>query len=409
MSDKFQIGEYWLSQQRGSPHWYATWRAPGRTKRASLAKTGKKSGLDTTDFEQAKEALADWIATEVRTKDAAPADVRLAPLLVRYLEEVADKKPSASQNRYCAGFVADHYGLLFLNEITTNKQRDVLRTLHKEKGFSVGTLNRIQAALSAALGYARQENEIIAAPKIILSKAKIADIVEAGEKEPERRLSMPELAELIDAIESEHVFRYVILAITTAARPDAITDLMPGPGQLNFNDKLIRLNPPGRYQTKKFRPVIPMAKVIERWIPLWISEDADAQKERGKIGPIPLVNYHGKPVENPKKAIRVTAMRAKLMKVDDMDMRRNVTPYTLRRTVGRVLRQKHVPMADIAAFMGHKMRGFDTTEIYADPSPDFLEKPKEAIDSMIRELNKLTKRALLPQPQAVKADQKRTK
>jgi len=409
MPDKFQIGEFWLSRQKGSPHWYATWRSDGRTQRKSLAKTGKKSGLDTTLFEASKEALALFIATEVRSKDATPEELRLAPLLLRYLEEVADTRPSAEANRYCAGFVADHYGLCFVSEITSNKQRDVIKALRKEKSFSVGTINRIQACLSASLNYARAEGEIIAVPQIILSKTKIGDIIEAPEKEPERRLSMKELATFFDAIESEHVFRYTLLALTTAARPDAITDLMPGPGQLNFDDRLIRLNPPGRFQTKKFRPVIPMANTIERWLPIWIAQDELAQKERRKISPIPIVNYHGKPVSNPKKAIRVTAMRAGLMQTDENDLRRNLTPYTLRRTVGRVLRQKHVPMADIAAFLGHKMRGFDTTEVYADPSPDYLEKPREAVDEMIRELDKLTKRALLPKPKFVNTDQKRTK
>jgi len=256
--------------------------------------------------------------------------------------------------------------------------------------------------LSASLNYARSEGDIATVPQIILSKSKIADIVKAPEKEPERRLSMKELAIFLDTIKSEHVFRYTMIALTTSARPDAITDLMPGPGQLNFDDRLIRLNPPGRYQTKKFRPVIPMAKTLERWLPIWTTQDVEDQKKRDVIAPIPIVNYFGKPVDNPKKAVRHTAINAGLMKSYTNDMRRNVTLYTLRRTVGRVLRQKHVPMADIAAFMGHKMRGFDTTEIYADPSPDYLDKPRDAVDEMILELDQLTNRALLPQPKVVK-------
>lgn len=48
-------------------------------------------------------------------------------------------------------------------------------------------------------------------------------------------------------------------------------------------------------------------------------------------------------------------------------------------------------------------------EISADPSPGFLDKPRQAIDEMIRELDQLPNRTLLPQPKAVQADQKRTK
>ncbi|WP_281641260.1 hypothetical protein, partial [Acetobacter orientalis] len=56
MQERFQIGEYWLSQVKPASIWHITWydKAARQTRRKSL-------GI--SDFEAAKTKLAQWVLT----------------------------------------------------------------------------------------------------------------------------------------------------------------------------------------------------------------------------------------------------------------------------------------------------------------------------------------------------------
>ncbi|MBB4284971.1 hypothetical protein [Roseospira goensis] len=66
---------------------------------------------------------------------------------------------------------------------------------------------------------------------------------------------------------------------------------------------------------------------------------------------------------------------------------RTVTPYTVRRSMARLLRARGVPMADTAAWLGHSLRGMATTEEYADVDPTFLHVPRGVIDDLAAEID----------------------
>ena len=61
-----------------------------------------------------------------------------------------------------------------------------------------------------------------------------------------------EFGRFIDGLGSrqEPVFRFIIIALNTWARPEAITDLRVQ-DQIDFRNGLVDLNPPGRRQTDK--------------------------------------------------------------------------------------------------------------------------------------------------------------
>ena len=52
----------------------------------------------------------------------------------------------------------------------------------------------------------------------------------------------------------------LMILIGTACRPEAALELTGA--QLDFEDRLIDLNPRGRAQTKKFRPVVKMPEAL---------------------------------------------------------------------------------------------------------------------------------------------------
>lgn len=62
-----------------------------------------------------------------------------------------------------------------------------------------------------------------------------------------------------------------------------------------------------------------------------------------------------------------------------------VTPYSFRHTVARWLRKEGVSPWEVGAQLGHKMPGYNITEMYASASPDYLEKSSAAIEKLLRE------------------------
>ena len=61
-----------------------------------------------------------------------------------------------------------------------------------------------------------------------------------------------------------HLLRFCIISLNTLARPDAVLDLSPM--QVDIKRRLIKLNPDGRRQTKKYRPVVPISETLLPWM-----------------------------------------------------------------------------------------------------------------------------------------------
>ena len=62
------------------------------------------------------------------------------------------------------------------------------------------------------------------------------------------------MAALLDATQADHLYMFVMLALNTLSRPGALLELRRE--QCSLVDRLIFLNPEGREQTRKFRPVV---------------------------------------------------------------------------------------------------------------------------------------------------------
>ena len=382
MRGAFELGGYWLDREPGRPGWYAYWydRRARKTRRRSL-------GREDLGLEAAKLAISEFVLKRSRPRDAEPEQVRLAVIMDAYLTEVSDRKPSADQARYAARYIAGFFGGELVSDLTPQRQREFIRHLGG-KGHSPRYVSRTMSVLSAAIGHARAEDVLKHAPRIILAIKDIEPEIGAAAPESFRRLSLEELGAFLDAIRADHVWRYTLLALTTLARPDALTELLKA--QVDLETGIIHLNPRGRVQTRKHRPIVPICATLRPWLAVW--------KQDGKS--LHLVHYKkGRPVGNPKKAVRETAIRAGLMpkgKQDDVTM--NVTPYTLRRSMAREMRRRGVPLEQIEALLGHKARGHETTEIYADVVPDTLKTATSAIDNILGELQAHTHKTLRPAP-----------
>ncbi len=186
-----------------------------------------------------------------------------------------------------------------------------------------------------------------------------------------------EMARLFDAAKSRHALTYLMIATCTLARPAAVLDLRGA--QFDEEHKRINLNPPGRKQNKKFRPILAAAPSLLPWL---TRTSSPGQR---------FVSYGGAPIKSIKTLWDLMRDEAGL---DD-----RVTPYSIRHGMAREMRKRKVPGEQISIFLGHLPKGSDaTTSIYAPYDPDYCSEAITAIESVLSEIRKHLKRANIDQP-----------
>lgn len=123
---------------------------------------------------------------------------------------------------------------------------------------------------------------------------------------------------------------------------------------MDFEFGLIDLNPPGRTQNKKRRPVVRL--------PEFLRPIVDALPEG------PLVQYRGNKIKEPKNAFRKARARVKLPAT--------VNTYSFRHGVSKWMRAKGVPKWEVEGQLGHRK---GTTDRYATVDPAYLQNALAAI------------------------------
>ena len=151
---------------------------------------------------------------------------------------------------------------------------------------------------------------------------------------------------------------FVVASLCTIARPDSIVDICVAPDREQWfpGSPTLDLNPFGRAQTNKYRPVIPVMPALDAWLMAELTAyhalDPNARKGAGY-----LVNYYGSPVLNVKRAW--STMLTEL----GLPTGREWKPYLLRHSLATILRNRGVVKWDLEGFMGHDVTS--TTETYA--------------------------------------------
>jgi integrase len=126
---------------------------------------------------------------------------------------------------------------------------------------------------------------------------------------------------------------------------------------VDFERGTLNLNPVGRLQTAKRRPVVPMSDLCR-------AELEAAYEARQSIY---VIERGGKKVANIKKAFAAASVRSGV----------HATPYTLRHTGAVWKAEDGVPMEELGQLMGHE--DVQTTfQHYARFSPDHLRRAANA-------------------------------
>jgi len=366
-----QIGAYWLSKRPGrsgpDDSWYRTWYDAGtrQTRRLSLG---------TANFHEASLALAQWVIESGQSNsDTRPESVLIDQVLLSYWREHAQKLASAKTAWNGLAYWQEFWRGKAVADITPAEQRR-FRAWLAEKDIGLGGIDRILADGRAALNRAVKWQELTKAPHIF----RIQSEADRRSREPMGRPVVPmEIARLMDAAKSRHMLAYLVIAANTLGRPAAILDLRRA--QFDATHSRIDLNPPGRPQNKKFRPLLAVTPTLLPWLQM---EREPTQR---------YVTYRRQPLKSIDTAWELLCKEAGL---DD-----RVTPYSIRHGMAREMRKRKVPLEQISAFLGHLPKNSDaTTSIYAPYDPDYCSEAVAAIESVMGEIRSHLRRANIDQP-----------
>lgn len=225
--------------------------------------------------------------------------------------------------------------------------RDMAQRYAADRGMSEATIRYELGMLSVSLRWAAREGHIPMAPEIWRP---------APAERRERHLTRSQFEKWFNEVKAPHARLYVELGLATMARPTAILELTWD--RVDFERGTVDLNPRGRRQTRKRRPVVPL------------NDDAlaalgEAYKARQSSH---VIERGGKQVKSVKKAFQAASERAGI----------HVTPYTLRHTGAVWAAEAGVSMAELAQFMGHDDSS-TTEKHYARFSPGHLRRVADAV------------------------------
>lgn len=379
--EQFEYGGYWLGTEAAGPgaiyyrYWYPR---DGRRK-------VRRASLGTSDWEGAKNALIAHVQIQDAPKDQEPEGVYLAVMLERYFRDVTDRKPSAEQARIAGQVLLQFFGEEeVLGAIDVERQRDFIRAMDAEHDHSVSYIARNLSVLSAAKNHALKEGLIKYAPVVLSAPGTVASILERDTPRPRQWIpSVQQIGEMFDWLKddprAEHLFWYAIGALNTGARPAAVLDLTRQ--QFQWEHGLIDLNPPGRrQQPSKWRPTIKAPSSIWGW----------AKHRKGWTR---WVSYTKKDRALPSMRNMARRLRA------DLGWTEYVT-YSLRHFVATQAydRMRQAGIADAkeqtAYLLGHRGEMSGTTDRYIKYSADFMSATVAAIDAMMADVQRHTRRDL---------------
>jgi integrase len=271
-------------------------------------------------------------------------------LLARDWTLHARHQASAEMHYYVRrDYLGPEFGHLAVSELTLDVQ-EKLRDRLLAAGKKPSHVSWVFSSLGGALRRARDRRELIDYPKIIK--------ITLPEPREQRVLSAAEIAALLEHA-PPHLVTFIMIAICTAGRPEAILELTRQ--QIDLEHRLLHFNAPGRVQTKKRRATVPIVDALAEILV--------------EVRSFYVIEYLGQPVRSIKTALRDTATRAGIDPA-------GLSPKTFRHTVAVELRRRGVPEWECMGLLGHR-GGSRVTEVYARYRPDHLSEASAAISAFV--------------------------
>jgi integrase len=344
--------------------YYICWTENGRPLRKS---TGE------SDPGRAETVFADWLAERRRARisdrPGDPAQVRVVDVLADYAAEHGHEVASPQTIAYLVEPLQAFFAADTMATLTTNRVKAYWAWRHEhsvttladnttaivERGAGDGTIIReLAGTLRPAIKHAIQQNRLAQGEYYIpvpqappgrdywLTRKEAARLLWETRRDPQARLHLP---------------FYVLIGLYTGQRRGAILDLTWQ--QIDLVRGVINFNPPGRQQTNKRRPIIPVPRSLL----------AALRRAHRRASSPYVIAYQGEPIASVKTAFNKAAARAGIP---------DCTSHTMRHTAGTWMAQRGVPMWQVAGYLGHSVAR--TTELYAHHHPDHLKAAKAAME-----------------------------
>jgi integrase len=248
----------------------------------------------------------------------------------------------------------DRFGPMLVEDIS-----DAVIAAHtkarRAAGIQDGTIRSELGRLRIVLNWAKKQKLIAEVPKIELPKMPASTVP---------HLTREEVTKLINAAEG-HLKLYVIVAVTTGARDEAIRDLTWD--RVDFSANVIRLKDPAVTYNQKGRPDVAMNSMVLTALV------AEAQKimQTGDKLQGPVIRYHNHRVGSVKKSLAAAGRRAGIL--------HHVHPHMLRHTAAVHMLQAGKSLLEVSQVLGHKNVKI-TQEIYGRFAPHEL---SQAVSSLV--------------------------
>jgi integrase len=366
------VGDFWLDKRRDgkSPEVWQIASYNADTRSISYRSTRCRSLAD------AKGKITAHFESARARGPQHPTEAKVIPLLFLYWEEhgksVVSPAQIASSLRCFIGFLDQDpdTGLdLAVADITPNLfvrfrvwrmgphsydvpwgGKDYKHT--SAKGVRGESVQRNLDDIRAALTHHADNGRIPYAPKV----PAVPDQYRSQAKD--RVLSMDELGAIVGFARGDiEMLRFVLLILSTAARPEAASQFDPRE-QWDEGRKLIDLHPRHWQRTKKVNPILPAIEDMAAILRAWSASNS--------------TRVHSK-----RTAWR-TLRRA-------LGLGDEVVAKTIRHTVATYLRTNRVPTDEIETLLGHRVLK-KTTGVYAKYDPDYLANAQGVLTTMFREV-----------------------
>jgi integrase len=325
----YNVGDYRLGWLRGG--FCATWYDDGKRRRYQLGVTGET---------EARTELHAFARAHLKAVDE-PGDIT-AGLFEQYLADREAEGVQVQKLRWKWVILAPTFGHLRPQDITKTTCRD-FAARRAELGKKPNTIESELRQLRTLLRWAYTAKLIKDLPIIWVPPR----------PEPrDRHLTRAEVTQLLHAAELPHIRLFIVLAIATAARMNALLDLTWD--RVDFNRGLIYLHDPAKLRTSKGRAIVPM------------NDTARAALQEAKEGAHSdyVIEWAGGRIKNIRRAISTALVKAGLKAPQD-------GAHLLRHTAAVLMAENGVPMSEISQYLGHNST--ETTErVYARYSPDYL-------------------------------------
>lgn len=327
-------------------------------------RTGCREGEAT----EAQRKLAAYILAKhepARSRDRDPSEIRVADVIAVYSEDVAVKHARPKEALARLTRLNEYFGSKALAQVNGA----LCRAYATKKGATGGARRELEDLRSAVNHYHKEG--FVSVPVAI----RLPDRGEARE----RWLTRDEAAKLLwaawrlrqkwkgqesDRATAKHIARFILVALYTGTRAGAVCGaaIRPtvGRGYVDLDSGLFYRRQPGKRETKKRQPTIPLPDRLMTHLRRW---------EAKKISKACVVEWQGEPVKKINKAFRSVRTAAGF----DVD----VVPHTLRHTAATWLMRNGADPWAASKLLGMSLETL--TRVYGHHSPEHLEEVRNTI------------------------------